>query len=493
MFLTHLKRELGGRRKQTAIIAIGMAVAIALVIVVNAFAAGVRDAQDEVLESVYGVGTDITVTQAPEAGSGGPGGGQFDFDEDAGESTDDGTRQLSQQRLSAARGSATFAATSLATVADLDGVAGAVATLTLESTSFSGEIPDAAASSESGSSENGPPSGGGGSSGGGGPSSFSIDRFTVTGVDATTDALGPLTTMEITDGEGLSSAGASDAVAVLDSVYASEVGLAVGDTLSVAGTDLSIIGIATSTSGEGVATESNVYIPLTLAQSLSGLTDQVSTIYVQATSADAVSTVAADIEAALPDQSVETQEDLASSVTGSLSSAADLASSLGKWLSVAVLAAAFGLAILFTVSGVNRRTRELGTLKAIGWSRRRVVAQVAGESLVQSLIGGLIGAVVGLLAIIGLNLAKITLTAAQQAAGGPDGAGGGPGGGGPGGGGSAQDAATSAVDLILRAPISPQIIAIALGVAIVGGLLAGAVGGWRAARLSPAVALRSLA
>jgi ABC-type antimicrobial peptide transport system permease subunit len=192
---------------------------------------------------------------------------------------------------------------------------------------------------------------------------------------------------------------------------------------------------------------------------------------------------------------VETQADLASSVTGSLSSAADLASSLGRWLSVAVLAAAFGLAVLFTVSGVNRRTRELGTLKALGWSRRRVVGQVAGESLVQSLIGGAIGAVVGLLAILALNLANVTLTATQAVAAGPGEM---PGGGGPGGfaggpGGQAEEAATSTVDLVLRAPLSPQIVAIALAVAIVGGLLAGAVGGWRAARLSPAVALRSLA
>jgi len=488
VFTTYLRRELSGRRKQTAIVAIGMAVAIALVIVVNAFAAGVRDAQSEVLESVYGVGTDVTVTQAPEAGSGGPGqGGRFEFEDGAGESSD-GTTQLSQERLSTAMGTTAFAASDLATITDLDGVSGAVGTLTLENSSFSGEIPDPSQVQQ------GPPSGDSGSPQGG-PSSFSIDRFTVTGVDPAADALGPLTTMEITDGERLSSAEDGDAVAVLDSVYASEAGLAVGDTISVGGTELSVIGIATSTSGEGVATESNVYVPLTLAQTLSGLTDQVSTVYVQATSADAVGDVADAISTALPDLSVETQADLASSVTGSLSSAADLASSLGRWLSVAVLAAAFGLAVLFTVSGVNRRTRELGTLKALGWSRRRVVGQVAGESLVQSLIGGAIGAVVGLLAIVVLNLASVTLTATQAVASGPGEM---PGGGGPGGfaggpGGQAEEAATSTVDLVLHAPLSPQLVAIALGVAVVGGLLAGAVGGWRAARLSPAVALRSLA
>lgn len=39
---TYLRRELAGRKKQTAIVAAGMAVAIALVIVVNARAPGRR-------------------------------------------------------------------------------------------------------------------------------------------------------------------------------------------------------------------------------------------------------------------------------------------------------------------------------------------------------------------------------------------------------------------------------------------------------------------
>ena len=61
-----------------------------------------------------------------------------------------------------------------------------------------------------------------------------------------------------------------------------------------------------------------------------------------------------------------------------------------------MLLAAFLIAILFTISGVTRRTREFGTLKAIGWSNRRIVGQVTGESLVQGLIGGAVGVAIGL-------------------------------------------------------------------------------------------------
>ena len=41
----------------------GLAVGVALVVAVTAYAAGVGKAQDQVLQSLYGVGTDITVSQ----------------------------------------------------------------------------------------------------------------------------------------------------------------------------------------------------------------------------------------------------------------------------------------------------------------------------------------------------------------------------------------------------------------------------------------------
>jgi putative ABC transport system permease protein len=44
----------------------------------------------------------------------------------------------------------------------------------------------------------------------------------------------------------------------------------------------------------------------------------------------------------------------------------------------------------------------------------------------------------------------------------------------------------------LTAPLSPATLAIGVAFALLGGLLAGLIGGWRAARLAPVVALRDL-
>lgn len=501
MFATYLRRELGNRTRQTVIVAIGMALAIALVIVVSAISAGVKNAQAQVLESIYGVGTDITVTYpatAPEPGAG----PQFHFDAGAGTTdADAGTTSLSQTRLTAGLGTTTFDAATLDTISGIDEVAAATATLSLQNVTFSGEMPDP-------SQFQGQPGGGGAAPGSGGAdgaggSAFDVDSFSVEGIDVASSSVGPLTAVEVAEGRALDASDTGSHVVVLDASYAASAELAVGGTLAIGGADFEIVGLVTSTSADAT-TLSDAYIPLDVAQELAGLDGLVSTVYVQAADASQVAALATAIEEAVPDATVSTQEDLASSVSGSLSTAADLVGSLGTWLSAIVLAAAFVLAILFTLSGVGRRTREFGTLKAIGWSNGAIVRQVAGESLVQGLIGGVAGIALGLAGIAVVNLVAPTLTA-STGSGFTFGPGGGPvvtsdggdtttpGGpalaGGPMGG--ADAGATT--DVVLNAPVALSVLLLAVGLAILGGLLAGAIGGWRAARLRPAEALRSVA
>ena len=62
MFFTYLGRELRRRSRQALVIALGLALGIGLTIAVSAASAGVKAAQADVLKSLYGVGTDITVT-----------------------------------------------------------------------------------------------------------------------------------------------------------------------------------------------------------------------------------------------------------------------------------------------------------------------------------------------------------------------------------------------------------------------------------------------
>ncbi|UPL13178.1 ABC transporter permease [Microbacterium galbinum] len=495
MYGTYLRRELAGRKKQTTIVAIGLAIAIGLVIIVNALTAGVRDAQAQALESVYGVGTDLTVTGAAvEPGEGG--GPRFEFDADSGETEGD-TTTLNQSTLSTDFMRGTLEASVLDTVASTEGVSAATGALSLTNSTFSGELPSGGFGQQDGATQGqqgqmpaegqAPPQGGSDGAGGG---AFGVDSYTVLGIDPAATAIGPLASVEVGDGRALDADDSGALVALVDSTYATTNDIAVGDTIDVAGSDVEVVGILTSTS-DAADTAANVYLPLDTAQELSGAGDVISTVYVQADSASSIDAVQAALTDELPDATVTSQAELASSVSGSLSSATSLITNLGTWLSIIVLAVAVLLSVLLTLSGVGRRTREFGTLKAIGWSNGRVVRQVAGESIVQGLIGGAVGLVIGIAGIIVINVIRPTVAAGAAATEGAQGGPGGMGGGPTGGGGMFQT--TQAADIVLQAPFTPWVLVAAVGLAVLGGLVAGAFGGWRAARLSPAEALRSVA
>lgn len=512
MQLTYILREILGRKKQTALIAVFVGLAVALVVLVTALSSGVKDAQEQVLSSVYGVGTDITVTatvteptqdESGSSSSEGPG-QRFDFGEggsdEGGATTDGDTQNLSSSRLSLAMGSSAFDSSTLDTVSGISGVAETTGVLTLQNISFSGEIPTQSDSSSStDASTPAMPSGNAGGSGGGfGGGSFNVNQFTVTGVDFSQTDVGPLSSLTVSDG-ALPTENGETTDAVVTSSYATSASLAVGDTITIGGTDFTIVALVDSTSTSTDST--SVYIPLAEAQSLSDESDQLSSVYVKAASANDVSSLKSSIQDALGDDlTVNTQEDLASTVSGSLSTASSLISKLGTWLSIGVLAAAVLFTVLFTIGGVSRRTREFGTLKAIGWSSRRISMQVAGESLIQTVAGGLIGLVLALAGIAIINAAGITLDGSTTSATGFGGTGGFGGGGNTGGNGGGMggmsdtmtQTASSGSSVLLSAPFDLSSILVAIGIAVLAGVIAGAFGGWRASKLRPAEALRTL-
>ena len=482
MFFTYLRRELRRRRRQASFIALGIAVGIGLVITVTAASTGVKNAQGKVLHALYGVGTDITVTQSPKAGSGAPAG--FGFRGRSGASG--GTKINADVLVNPSLG--TLGSSAVTSISQLKHVSAAAGGLTLTDTKISGKIPKF-------SSGGGPPSGGGAPSGGGGGGNFrgniKTSSFTVSGVDLATAKVGPLSSGKLKSGATFSTSDAHSDVAVVDANYATQKKLAVGSTVTVAKTKFKVIGIVSVPQG---GSPPNVYIPLARAQSLAGMSGKVNTIYVAATSAANIGGVSREISSLLPKATVTTSSSLASEVTGSLSSASSLANNLGKWLAVAVLIAAFLLASLLTMSAVSRRVREFGTLKALGWRSRRIIGQVMGESITIGIVGGAAGVALGfagaaIVSSVAPSLsASVGSTTGSAATGGAQAAGGfGP----PGGGGPARTAASTphSVAVHLTASVTVSAVILAVVLAIAGGLIAGSFGGWRAARLRPAAAL----
>jgi putative ABC transport system permease protein len=105
------------------------------------------------------------------------------------------------------------------------------------------------------------------------------------------------------------------------------------------------------------------------------------------------------------------------------------------------------------VMSVFERTREIGTLRALGWRRRRVLWAVLKESLVISLIGVMIG--VAFSALLSFLLRQIPLWG-------------------------------DALVIIISGALLLQALIIALLLGALGGLYPA----WRASTLSPVEALR---
>jgi ABC-type antimicrobial peptide transport system permease subunit len=103
--------------------------------------------------------------------------------------------------------------------------------------------------------------------------------------------------------------------------------------------------------------------------------------------------------------------------------------------------------------GVLERTREIGTLRALGWRKRQVLGLILQESLVLSVAGGLLGAVLGagLVALLGVSPALAGAFVAR---------------------------------------LTPRALVAGLGVALGLGAVGGLYPAWRAARLRPVEALR---
>ena len=469
--LAELRRRLG----RTLVTALGLAVGVGLVITVSALSKGLDDAQAEVLRPLTGVGTDMSVTRPINLEAGPQGLSESDrraLREEMGGARV-GLRNLGKPGEKFSRddfvpnGQLSFPQSRVASIRNQSGVKDAAGSLTLNAVHLEGTIPEQSDAGPTFERRVGP------------PENIDVASRTVTGVDLSRPALGAITPGQIVSGRYLSKAGDI----VLNVAYARQNDLAVGDKVKLGKKTFSVVGLAQTPLG-GQA--SDLYVELGELQTLAGRKGRINAINVRAESSDDVAAVAASIKDSFTGASVTTAKDLADRVSGSLVDAQRLADRLGTALVIVALLAAFLIASLLTLSSVTKRIRELGTLKALGWRQWLVVRQVAGESVLQGVLGGLLGIGVGIAGALLIEAASPTLEAtfAEAAQQGPRLFG-------PGGFGQGEVAsASTTVDV--GAPVSLVLALAAVGLAILGGVIAGTVGGLRAARLRPADALRSV-
>jgi putative ABC transport system permease protein len=539
-YLGYLRGELLRRRTRTILALLGLAVGVAVVIAIAALSRGLSQAQARALDPLGSIGTNLTVTRGADANSGLGGFG--------------GARELLAANQSAVTDLSklgrpgqhfvhdfflpgtqlTFPVSQAQQAQSLSGVAAVAPGLTLIAVHQEGVVPKIVAQFKTGGDVfrvnrllpqlnaaqlaklracfqkqlgglGTPGSGGFGGNGGsatkrpGGACLPPRQRFRATfrtpeqtlkqvvappqtniksstyaigGVDQTHPDLALVTPSQVLKGRYLSRAGGKEAL--VGTAYARREKLRVGSTLDLNGTRFEVVGLVEPPLGGQSA---DVYLPLAQLQKLAGQAGLANVVLVRATKSSQVGAVKKELEQKLQGAQVASAKQVADSITGSLVDASNLSDTLGTALAVVVAVAAFLMAALLALSSVAKRTRELGTLRALGWSKRLVVRQVVGESLVQGIAGGLVGVLLGVVVAQLFDAFAPTLNASSTV-----------GGSNPLG----IAAHTVSTGVALKAPLDVVLLLLGFGLALLGGLVAGAAGALRAARLRPADALRTV-
>lgn len=509
-YLTYLRQELRRRAGRTVLTVCGLAVGVALVVSVTALSAGVRRAQAQVLGPLAGVGTDMTVTK-----QGSFAGGSF------GATVPGGTLQTDLSKLGKPgerfstdaffSAQPSFDTKEFKKISGIDGVRATSGALLLRGIHQEGTIPKAGGSAAAPGakkpapkpltdaqrkemtaclSENRPaPSIGPGAD----PfdsafqglarcmpqsvldlrTNINSGQFTVTGVEP--DAgIGLVSPDQVIAGRFLEKNGE----AILSESYATGRKLTVGSTLKLKDRSYEVVGlIKPPLSGD----TSDVYLTLADLRKVSGHEGETNLVLVRASDASQVKDVSSSIQRAVPGAAVSDASALAGRVAGSLVDSASLIKGLGLALAVVGIIASVLIAVLLTLSSVAKRTRELGTLKAIGWGPKLVVRQIVLETAAQGVLGAVLGIVLGIAAAALLGMIGPSLSARTVGADGPAnwfGLG------------SLGEQASEVVRL--TAPVRPSMVLLAAVLAVAGGLVAGAAGAMRVARLRPADAMREV-
>jgi putative ABC transport system permease protein len=265
--------------------------------------------------------------------------------------------------------------------------------------------------------------------------------------------------------EGRSLAEGDDNAVMIGEALTDYFGAGVGETVAIEGRYFDVVGIYSS----GFM-DRQVYMSLPVAQGLLDMEGQLSSLTIYAESVSDVDAVVTAIEEAYPglmvtsvsemqsrfgDRILQEQERIVGTTDENLSSI----QSMG--LNITVISIIIGVLLIFGLMfyTVRERTKEIGTLKALGFSNGNIMRQFMFEGMYIGIIGGVIGLAIA--AAASSIFSSWLLNTSET----------------------------------LRTSVSVAITAEALiwgfGVAIIAGAIGSLYPAWRASRVSPMEALRN--
>ena len=293
---------------------------------------------------------------------------------------------------------------------------------------------------------------------------------TIMGVDGSQPSLGPVKVKEwIKEGHFPQKQGE----VLIEKHYAKFIRKKLGDNLDIGGKSHSVVGLLEIREGAQVASV-NMYLPLVDAQLLINEgPGSVNVIFIRLKSPSLLGQVKTDIAKKLNGVSI-TSSDSFMELMGGVSKISDQFSLLTSII-------AFGGAVLLIIktmlSNLVERSREIGILKAVGWTEKDIRKQLMGEAFLQSLLGGLGGILMGYVLSFMLGLLSVPISTPWELNLVPA---------------FAKNAEAAVQSVRLPVSISLGLSAVSVLLALTAGGLASYAMGRRAAKMKPAEILRQL-
>lgn len=306
---------------------------------------------------------------------------------------------------------------------------------------------------------------------------INTENFTLAGVDATKTDIGLILPNQIVEGRYLEKEGEI----VVTRSFAQKKNYSLNGTIELGGKTFTLVGIVDP---KLFTLSADAYVSLVDAQTLSGRDGRVNVLLVKAADAKNVDAAGQSVASLFSGASVTDASETADQVSGSLVNASNLTNKFIGVTTIVVIAAALVIVSLITVLSVNKRVRELGTLKAIGWSNAMIIRQIVLENVVVGLVGAALGVGLGILGLFLVNQFDISLSATFE--------------------GTAQGfgairrifegkaASGVSTSVPLHVGISGIVLLMGAGVALLGAIVASAFASLKASRMKPQEALRNI-
>jgi len=176
---------------------------------------------------------------------------------------------------------------------------------------------------------------------------------------------------------------------IIGQTAAREMNKTVGSSVTISNKTYKVVGIYET---GNFMDDRGIVMSLGSLQNITNNTGEISLIIVKAANGTSATTLSNKIQSNYPNELTTS-----SSLSGMnrMNNGLDVINS-GSW-AISLLAMLVGgiIVIITMMKAVSERTREIGVLRAIGWTQKRIIAMIMGESLLLSLMAVVVGLIIG--------------------------------------------------------------------------------------------------